>query len=93
MDRIKDEEPKVPYTKNTADARIYLEENGYSPLRFFQGKSYICPCVSTFANKHKQWLVYDYLTFNEDEKKSYMMSFESNFEDFKSLIVRLYPKL
>ena len=85
---------KVPFTKNTKRARTFLEQNRYTPLRFFQGGEYISPCVSTFANAHAQWLVYDYTTFNKDEinSKSYLQETECDFEKFKSEINRLYPQ-
>jgi hypothetical protein len=85
---------KIPYTKNTSEARKFLEQNRYTPLSFFQGKEFISPIVSNYANKNAQWLVYDYTTFNKDEvnSKTYLQDKDCDFEKFKSEIVRLYPK-
>lgn len=85
---------KVPFTKNTKEVRQFLEQNGYTPLSFFQGKELISPIVSTYANARTQWLVYDYTTFNLDEvsSKYYLQDEICDFEKFKSEIKRLYPQ-
>jgi len=59
---------KQPYTENTLEAQNILEHKGFDPLRFFQGKKYIYAMVGITANARAKWKVFDYATFNEDEK-------------------------
>ena len=58
----------IPFTKNTQNIRLFLDKNGYNPLRFFQGKEYIYPIVSVMANAKSTWNEKDYSTFDESEK-------------------------
>ena len=58
---------KVPYTENSREIRKILEDLGYSPLSFFQGKDFIYPVVSNRVNTHGSWKNYDYSTCNEKD--------------------------
>jgi len=57
----------IPYTLNTPEVRIFLESKGFRPLRFFQGKKFIRPIISNWANKDHQWKEHEYCTFKESE--------------------------
>ena len=62
-------EQKIPYTKNTTEARQVLESLGYRPLSFFQGKKYVFGIISECANARSIWKEKDYSTF--DNRESY----------------------
>lgn len=76
---------KVPYTKNTKEVRLFLEQEGFTPLSFFQGKQYIYPVISTRANKDKEWKEKDYSTFNHPERYHYFVDFSNFINEVKSL--------
>lgn len=61
----------TPYTENTTEVRIKLQMMGYKPLSFFQGKKYIRPMISTWANKDSTWKQYEYSTFDNPEDLTY----------------------
>jgi len=54
----------VPWTKNTKEVRILLENNGFKPLAFFQGRKFLKPMITTWANKDKTWVKNEYSTFD-----------------------------
>ncbi|AZA82190.1 hypothetical protein C1637_09830 [Chryseobacterium lactis] len=60
-------EEKIPFTKNTKEARQALESLGFRPLSFFQGKEFICGLISTIANARESWKEKDYSTFDIKE--------------------------
>lgn len=68
---------KIPYIENSREIRKILDDLGYSPLNFFQGKDFVYPIVSNRANAHGNWKDYHYSTCNEKD-----LNFE-NFLDCK----------
>lgn len=75
---------KTPFTKNTKEARIFLESEGYSPLSFYMDMECVRPCISTWANINGTWKEKNYSTFNiEEEKEDWYDDTESSLEDFK----------
>ncbi|MGI9582623.1 hypothetical protein ACR1PO_15615 [Chryseobacterium sp. RRHN12] len=60
-------ENKIPYTKNTIEARQVLQSLGYRPLSFFQGKKYVFGIISDRANAYSAWKEKDYSTFDNRE--------------------------
>ncbi|MEE6130247.1 hypothetical protein V2E39_22805 [Chryseobacterium arthrosphaerae] len=60
-------EIKIPYTKNTVEARQVLQSLGYKPLSFFQGKKYVFGIISDCANAYTAWQEKDYSTFDNRE--------------------------
>lgn len=76
---------KVPYTKNTEEARQFLQQQGFTPLSFFQGKEYVYPLVSTFANKDKEWKVYDYSTFSQPDDYHFFTEFPDFINEVNNL--------
>jgi hypothetical protein len=84
----------VPFSKNTKEIRAFLENQGYFPLRFFQGKEYIYPIVSTWANSKSTWQERDYSTFDGKEKYKmpYLVNQELSEDSFKSAIISQLPK-
>ena len=61
----------IPYTENTTEVRRKLEMMGYNPLSFFQGKKYISPMITTWANKDNTWKEYEYSTFDDPINLTY----------------------
>ena len=76
---------KTPYTENSKEMREFLEQQGFDPLTFYQGKKYIAPLVSTFANINNEWKVYDYTTFDRAERYHYYLDFDKFGEEIKIL--------
>jgi len=60
-------EKKIPFTKNTSEARQVLRSLGYRPLSFFQGKKYVFGIISDCANAYSAWKEKDYSTFDDRE--------------------------
>ena len=80
----------IQFTKNTLEARRYLENNGFTGLSFFQGKYYIYAFLTTRANAKKQWKEKDYSTFDlEDISFMNYLDKEVSLEDFKIYIENL----
>lgn len=77
----------IPFTKNTIEARIFLEKQGFAPLSFYQGREFIYPIISTWANKNGSWQEKNYSTFNLSEKEDFMMPNELKLQDFKLKIL------
>jgi hypothetical protein len=81
---------KIPFTKNTNETRIFLESEGYRPLRFFMDKEYVRPSISIWANAKESWKEKDYSTFNMDEWEPWCDDFESSLEEFKVKVKQYY---
>lgn len=78
------------YTKNTIEARNFLEINGFKGLSFFQGKEFIYAFISERANKDYTWYEKDYSTFNEcDKERMRFLKKELSFKEFKEYILKL----
>ena len=58
------------FIKNSHEARVALAKNGFEPLSFCQGKEYIQPMISTFANCHTTWKEKSYSTFSKSEMEN-----------------------
>ncbi len=84
-------EQLMPYTKNTKEIRYFLEQRGFSPLRFYQGGEYVYPSVTTWANSKGTWKDGSYATFSADKIKSmsFLDSEPSSELDFKKQVILL----
>lgn len=76
----------IPYITNSKEIRILLEKNNYTPLSFFQGKQFVFPIISTWANKFGQWQEKNYSTTDNILDKDYLNSQESSFLEFAKWI-------
>lgn len=72
----------VPFIKNTKEVRVFLEKKGFTPLSFFQGKDYVYPIISTWANKNNTWKEKDYSTFNKSDNYNWDLFKEVDFTQF-----------
>ena len=82
---------KVKYTRNTSEARKYLESQGFKGLSFFQGKDFIYAFLTTWGNKNGEWKEKDYSTFSENDKErmEYLNNNASELDEFKIYIENL----
>jgi hypothetical protein len=76
----------LPYTDNTKEIRLKLEMVGYRPLSFFQGKKYIRPMITNWANKDESWKVYEYSTFDDPEELNYPTNYLQKLDFINELI-------
>ena len=81
----------VKFTRNTLEARQYLESQGFKGLSFFQGKEFIYAFLTTWGNKNGEWKEKDYSTFSESDKDrmSYLIKNVSDLNEFESYIENL----
>lgn len=81
----------VKFTRNTLEAREYLESQGFKGLLFFQGKDFIYAFLTTWGNKNGEWKEKDYSTFSESDKDrmNYLIKNVSELDEFKSYIENL----
>lgn len=79
----------TPYTRNTKEVREFLEKEGFTPLSFYQGKKYIYPLISNFANVHSSWKVRDYSTFDDPEEKTFLVSSVLDFDEFRDKVYEM----
>lgn len=81
----------VKFTRNTLEARKYLESQGFKGLSFFQGKDFIYAFLTTWGNKNGEWKEKDYSTFNETDKErmAYLTKNASELDEFKVYIENL----
>jgi hypothetical protein len=73
---------KIPFIKNNSEIRLFLQNKGYKPLSFFQGKKFVFPIISTWGNKFGEWKEKSYSTTDNILNKSYLNSKESSFSQF-----------
>ncbi len=86
----------IPFTKNTGEIRTWLEQEGYSPLRFYQGGEYIYPIITTWANAKMSWEEKDYSTFSKNSeviKMPFLVSECCDESQFKKLVQELHKIL
>ena len=81
----------VKYTRNTLEARQYLESKGFKGLSFFQGKDFIYAFLTTWGNKNGEWKEKDYSTFSQSDKErmDYLTKNATELDEFKSYIENL----
>ena len=81
----------VKFTRNTLEARKYLESQGFKGLSFFQGKDFIYAFLTTWCNKNGAWKEKDYSTFSETDKEriAYLTKNASELDEFKVYIENL----